>query len=1010
MVRFTLLLWLMVHAGDGQRIDLTGSEWSFRGSDPEVAKFAGPAHVPGDIFTDMRNAKLIPDPLIGNNGESLQWIASSNWTYERVFNVDAALLKRSSLVFVSEGLDTVADVLINGLLVATCDNQFRAVVVDVKRVLKAGDNTLTVHFQSPVTYAKRREEQYTLSVGHSVPPSCPLTVQHGQCHANFIRKAQSSFSWDWGPSFPTVGLWKNVFIEPVDYCFFRRISAVPVRAADDGAWSVHVELFLYCAEAVDIAATVRIPELAIRQSVTVRSTGGGPTVVSLNLIVPSGDVQLWWPNGYGAQKLYDVQASLTFPDEKPIMSDIIQIGFRSVRLVQDLVDDKNASKGRTFFFEINDVPVFLKGSNWIPADPFQSRVDKNRLEFLFASMREANMNAVRVWGGGVYESDMFYRLADKAGIMIWQDAMFACALYPTNAEFLSNVGAELVEQVNRLKYHPSIVIWAGNNENEVAIRGHWWREENFPEDAMVKDYVKLYKDTIAPIVREVDFGSRPYVLSSPSNGVETEMEGGVAREPGDPAFGDIHFYDYLNDAWKESTFMIPRCASEYGYQSLPTGATLRQAIGTDDWNYFGSLLLHRQHHIAGNIEMLFMAFSHFAIPGCRAKFAEGRTFHDAYDTLAVCPSNLLNDTSFLDAMIYLSQMHQGIAYQAQTEHYRRWRSDLNGAGLGKTMCALYWQLNDIWAAPSWSSIDHGLRWKATHYFARRFFAPLIVSLYMDETDTLRVTVVSDLTTDVPNATVVIDQLAYSNGFTPVYTYRVKMNIRALSAVGVPLTERVHKKRSVKAQSTDFIIRARLLDSSGSVISPDSVLLPNRLFDVGPDAFGDVTALKVSETGEAGRVKIVLSSKAIAPLVWLEVEDALGWFDDNAFTMTTATKTVVFHSWYGNVTADQVRQALSIVSLKDCWAPSDRPKCSLIGIGSGFVMRLGRISLLLEGQRVTSGRPVASVVIDEAVVGPASAVATANDGQTSSTPTRRRPAVPAVYPLLHSQLALLVSHQ
>jgi beta-mannosidase len=231
------------------------------------------------------------------------------------------------------------------------------------------------------------------------------------------------------------------------------------------------------------------------------------------------------------------------------------------------------------------------------------------------------------------------------------------------------------------------------------------------------------------------------------------------------------------------------------------------------------------------------------------------------------------------------------------------------------MCALYWQLNDIWAAPSWASIDHGLRWKAAHYFARRFFAPLIVSQFIDDTDTLQVTVVSDLTTDVQNATVVIDQLTWTNGFTPVYSQQVHMDIRALSAVHVPIM-RDRSKRSLKTGAPDFVFRARLLNSSGSVIAPDNVLLSNKLIHVGPSVFGDVTVRNVVDSDVAGGVKIELSATAIVPLVWLEVKSVLGWFDDNAFTMTTSTKIVVFHSWLSNTTAEEVRRALSVVTLKD----------------------------------------------------------------------------------------------
>uniref|UniRef100_A0A0M3IL90 beta-mannosidase n=1 Tax=Ascaris lumbricoides TaxID=6252 RepID=A0A0M3IL90_ASCLU len=734
-----------------KQIDLNTYDWSFRCRN---CSLMGKATIPGDIYMDLFRERLIPEPLYGNNDQQLRWVTENDWIYETTFRLDRIWKEYKAVVLSIEGLDTISIVYLNGAEVLRTHNQFLSYLIPLE-VWRVGDNNLTIEFKSPIRYSKKRADDYHARVLHEVPPVCPPEVFHGVCHANFIRKIQASFSWDWGPAFPTVGIWQPMKLYGVNTIVFERISAT-IKAEQD-SFIITVEMHIFSAVSSDsLEGLVTIPELALWASFKERVIGMRRNRFTVSLIVHTESVELWWPNGYGKQRLYVLKANAKLNGEDihaipikigfrrielqqnlvdsnnptkgrnfffklnnipiflkgedihaipikigfrrielqqnlvdsnnptkgrnfffklnniPIFlkgEDIhaipIKIGFRRIELQQNLVDSNNPTKGRNFFFKLNNIPIFLKGSNWIPISPFPAQNHTKRMRFLLKSTVDANMNALRVWGGGRYESDEFYEMADEMGILIWHDLMFACALYPVDEIFLSSVRKEITQQIrrlrhhasiliwagnnenelairaswwyvnnypidamiHRLRHHASILIWAGNNENELAIRASWWYVNNYPIDAMVKDYVKLYRETIAPIVSELD-DSRPFIVSSPSNGIDAEREGGVAINPNDPKYGDIHFYNEMVDLWKDNVYQIPRCATEYGVQSLP----------------------------------------------------------------------------------------------------RKWRGIINKDGEGNTMCALYWQLNDVWAAPTWSTIDFDLSWKPAHYFARRFFDKTIISM------------------------------------------------------------------------------------------------------------------------------------------------------------------------------------------------------------------------------------------------------------------------------------------
>uniref|UniRef100_A0A672N033 Beta-mannosidase n=1 Tax=Sinocyclocheilus grahami TaxID=75366 RepID=A0A672N033_SINGR len=505
------------------------------------------AEVPGCVHTALQRQGFISDPYYRYNDLAYRWISLDNWTSTTSWKA----------VLVFEGVDTVSTISLNGVTIGKTDNMFRRHDFEVTDLLKDEDNILQVWIMSAVTYASQRSHAHT---EYRVPPDCPPPVQKGECHVNFIRKAQSSFSWDWGPSFPTLGIWKGVRLEVFNTLRVLSYTTNPRFDSEHSSWNVEVELFF------DIFVASK-----------------GLVHLSMPLLQSEAEFQL----------------SLT-PGQKRMVI-FLSVAFRTVELVQEPIP---SSPGLSFYFWINGKPIFLKGSNWIPVHAFQDFSHRAmflhwRYRILLRSAQKANMNALRVWGGGVYEQDIFYSLCDMYGIMIWQDFMFACALYTTEKDFIQTVREEITQQVRRLKSHPSVVIWSGNNENEAAIATDWFNIPVAERPLYVKDYVSLYVENIRDIVLQED-STCPFLVSSPTNGVKSEKEGWVAKDPDDPHFGDTHYYSYYKDCWDWTAFPRTRFASEYGFQSWPSLSTLSKVSVSSDWDFRSNFSAHRQHHEDGN--------------------------------------------------------------------------------------------------------------------------------------------------------------------------------------------------------------------------------------------------------------------------------------------------------------------------------------------------------------------------------------------------------------------------
>ncbi|XP_016127701.1 beta-mannosidase-like [Sinocyclocheilus grahami] len=503
---------------------------------------------------------------------------------------------KGKAVLVFEGVDTVSTISLNGVTIGKTDNMFRRHDFEVTDLLKDEDNILQVWIMSAVTYASQRSHAHT---EYRVPPDCPPPVQKGECHVNFIRKAQSSFSWDWGPSFPTLGIWKGVRLEVFNTLRVLSYTTNPRFDSEHSSWNVEVELFFDIFVASKGLVHLSMPLLQSEAEFQLSLTPGQSKkcfVLQLNQVRSS--VSLWWPFGHGEQTLYDLMIDVNLEDGEAFNAERM-VAFRTVELVQEPIP---SSPGLSFYFWINGKPIFLKGSNWIPVHAFQDHRAMFlhwRYRILLRSAQKANMNALRVWGGGVYEQDIFYSLCDMYGIMIWQDFMFACALYTTEKDFIQTVREEITQQVRRLKSHPSVVIWSGNNENEAAIATDWFNIPVAERPLYVKDYVSLYVENIRDIVLQED-STCPFLVSSPTNGVKSEKEGWVAKDPDDPHFGDTHYYSYYKDCWDWTAFPRTRFASEYGFQSWPSLSTLSKVSVSSDWDFRSNFSAHRQHHEDGN--------------------------------------------------------------------------------------------------------------------------------------------------------------------------------------------------------------------------------------------------------------------------------------------------------------------------------------------------------------------------------------------------------------------------
>lgn len=617
----------------------------------EVAGRSVPATVPGCVHTDLLDAGLIADPYLDDNELSLAWIGRTDWHYRTTFGVPAGDHDRVDLV--CAGLDTVATISVNGVEVGRTENMHRGHRFDVSSLLRDGDNDLAVAFESAYRYAEAQRER----LGDR-PNAYPEPFQ-------FVRKMACNFGWDWGPTLVTAGIWQDIGLHAWSTARLAGVRPLVTLAGGDGRVEVHVEV----ERVADVPLTVRATVADVHAEVVVPA-GQRTAVLALTVREPA----LWWPRGYGEQARHLLKVTLHAPDGDTLDGWSRRVGFRSVRL--DTTPDDH---GTPFVLSVNDVPVFVRGVNWIPDDAFPTRITRDRLAGRFDQAIGANVNLLRVWGGGRYESEDFYDLADERGLLVQQDFLFACAAYPEEEPFASEVAAEATEQVTRLTPHPSLVLWTGNNEN---IWG--WHDWDWQDPLAGRTWGRgYYLDVLPRIVGELD-PTRPYWPGSPWSGTET-------IHPNDPAHGTTHIWDVWNtDDYPKYREYVPRFVAEFGYQGPPAYATLRRALSDEPLAPDSPGMAHHQKAANGD-----------------AKLRRGLDAH-------------LPAPADFDDWHYLTQLNQARAIQLGVEHFRSHRGVCAGT--------IVWQLNDCWPVTSWSAVDGDGRRKPLWYALRHAYADRLLTV------------------------------------------------------------------------------------------------------------------------------------------------------------------------------------------------------------------------------------------------------------------------------------------
>ncbi|HEX8338873.1 MAG TPA: glycoside hydrolase family 2 protein [Pyrinomonadaceae bacterium] len=842
------LLLLAAHAARaqaqtaGKTVVALDSGWTFRQTGKDGWH---KATVPGSVHTDLLANGLIEDPFYRDNEPKLQWIGKADWEYRTTFHAPAALPRRRNVELIFEGLDTYAAVYLNDRQVLEADNMFRTWRVDAKGALRAGANTLRVVFRSPINEILPRMK----ALGYELP----AVNDQGEKTSPHTRKAPYHYGWDWGPRFVTCGLWKPARLEAWDDARLADLHVTQDSLGRDAAQltaAVEVE----SAGSSDAVVVVEDPtdrRVAARQTVKLSP---GTNRFALKLSVPNP--RLWWPAGLGEQNLYTLRARLLTAGRRVSDELSTRTGLRTLELRQ-----QRDAAGKSFAFVVNGVPVFAKGANWIPADSFPERVTRERYRHLLESARDANMNMLRVWGGGYYEMDEFYELCDELGIMVWQDFMFACSMYPGDEKFLESVRAEATDNVRRLRNHPSVVLWCGNNEVETAWQ-HWGWKERLPAK-LWDDYKKLFHGVLPEVVARED-PSRPYWPSSPSSNLEEDADS--------QRIGDIHYWEvwHASKPFDYYERQRPRFMSEYGFQSFPSIETVRAYTLPADHDIQSPVMLAHQKHPRGN-----QLIREYML----RDFPEPKDF---------------------ESFLYASQVLQAEGIRVGAEHLRRI--------MPHNMGSLYWQLNDCWPVASWSSVDYFGRWKALQYYARRFYAPVLLSPHVEGGE-VKLYIVSDRTEPL-RAELRVRLLDFEGRALSDATRAVEV---------APLTSKPYHSLPVagllKGHDPSKVFLHCELNAGGSVGASNAIFF--RPFKDLSLPAPSVSA-RVERAGGASAV-VTLTTDKLARAVYLSAEGLDGNFTDNFFDLLPGRKVAVAFRGKRPVSADELRRRLRVRTLSDAFA-------------------------------------------------------------------------------------------
>ncbi|MHA1998607.1 MAG: beta-mannosidase [Promethearchaeota archaeon] len=648
------------------------------------------ASVPCSLYDVLLKHGEIDDPFYGLNEHEVKWVFTSDWKFQVSFDLEQGFMEYPEIYLDLHGIDTISEVFLNGEKVGDTNNMHRLFRFEVKSHLEEGRNSLIIVIKSPTVEAMRlrKKHKHKLRTFQALPA------------VPYLRKAQYSFGWDWGPRLPDIGIWKPVELVAVDGLMLSNVYVEQHfnRSTREGetmnyAGLKYVTLGVTC-DVDGFQEGIHSRDVQLHLEITSPS---GKVIVTTTPVFQNScameveihDPELWWTHDLGEPSLYGLKLELLHENTR-VDEYTARIGLRDIELVRE--PDK---WGESFYFKLNGVPIFAKGANWIPVDSF---IPRGKVLGLYGRVlenaKEANMNMIRVWGGGIYEDDIFYDLCDELGILVWQDFTFACAVYPLHESFIDNVRLELIDNITRLRNHPSLALWCGNNEIEMLFLVEIVLSMIPPRDIrrFKKSYRYMFEEMFPSIVAELD-PKTPYWPSSPSNGGGGRPRGLIKSN--NPNFGDSHFWKVWHAGAPFSAYrhFDSRFMSEYGFESFPSMKTIRSFCSDDSQFSFDSRIMeNHQKNMAGNKKIMKYMKRRFSVP----------------------PN--------FEKQVILSQITQAEAIEYGVEHWRRNRVDFHCMG------SLYWQLNDCWPVASWSSLDYFGRWKALHYFARRFYQPIAGSV------------------------------------------------------------------------------------------------------------------------------------------------------------------------------------------------------------------------------------------------------------------------------------------
>ena len=834
---------------------LLEGKWELHGSEPDGKKINCGVNIPGDFHSALLNNGIIKDPYFGFNEKDALWVGKSDWTIERQFDFNPVENAKSFLEITE--IDTYFTVYINDKEAGKGQNQFVRYRFDITSLLHKGSNKIKIDFQS----AEKRAAEISDSLVYPVPcAEYPIYSPH----RNMTRKCQCAGGWDWGPCMMTSGIYGSIGIVTVKDGLFDSLTVN--YSHENKTWKAEITAvfdslitgkkdfnFSIAEENKDEITKATVSSDLILGKNTIKAE---LTVDNPHVWMTSTELK---EEGLKENKLYDVLVSVV--DSVTEQTEVTKkTCFNTLRTVseKDIVDGK---PGRSFFFENNGRKIFSKGSNWIPADLMASRATNERYRDILQSAADANINTIRVWAGGIYEREIFYETCDRLGLMIWQDCMFACSLYPVTDSFLNDVAEELDYQVPRLQTHPCIAVWCGNNENYGALT--WFEESRNNRDRYLVDYDRLNHGVIGKKVQSLDPG-RVYWPSSPCAGPDD-----FADNWHNDTMGDMHFWSVWHEGSKFDAYrsIKPRFVSEFGYESFPSLETVRTFAPEEKFNFTSDIMEYHQRSGTGNSLMLENFSRYFMFP------------------------------NGFDNMVYLSQVQQALAIKTAVDY---WRS-LSPHCLG----SIIWQLNDVWPGPSWSSIEYNGKWKLLHYELKKFYETVYMPVFIHE-NKLSATVCNDTKSKL-EAKITINYLRFdgSEYKSPVVKTLTLEGDTTVKAFEEPVTDKDVKEYFIYATMT-------AKDSNGKEYYSENTVFPT-LYKHAQIKKAEV---KYNITENSGVYTIKLNTNAPAFFVAFDNDELSGTFSENNFTLLNNKEKVITFTPKAATTLDEVKGKLKLYHLSE----------------------------------------------------------------------------------------------